>query len=250
MINDNNHLCQFLAWDSEFFNYRIGRTSLSRLDQSNIGDILDWCEKNVVDCLYFLADSDDPKTIDLAQKNGFSLVEIRITLERSLKDWNPETRPRASNAVKIRAVQPEDIPALQEIAGTSYIDSRFYFDKHFSEAQWQAYYATWVKKSCLGGADLALAAEMERIVVGYITGLVVNDGQDGIYELTGVLESARNAGVGQELFRSGLDWYARSGIDKISVATQGRNITTQRMIQKHGFLTRTCQLYYHKWFAH
>ena len=78
--------------------------------------------------------------------------------------------------------------------------------------------------------------------------LIDKNTHEGIYELTGVKESARKSGVGQELFRSGLDWYVRSGIESIWVATQGRNIPTQRMIQRNGFITRSCQFYYHRWF--
>jgi len=211
--------------------------------------VLDWCREQAIECLYFLAESNDPRTVWLAQEHNFRLVEIRFTLERSLKDWNPETRPRAAeDDVLIRDAQPADIPALQEIASTSYVDSRYYFDKNFLEESWKSYYATWVKKSCSGGADLALAAVKNGEAIGYITGLVDQTTHQGIYELTGVRESERRSGVGQELFRSGLDWYVRHNVPSIWVATQGRNVTTQRMIQRHGFLTKSCQLYYHKWF--
>ena len=105
-----------------------------------------------------------------------------------------------------------------------------------------------MKKSCSGGAELALVAEKDGKVVGYITGQVNREKGEGIYELTGVKESARRLGVGQELFRSGLDWYVQAGIQSMWVATQGRNVPTQRMIQRNGFITRSCQLYYHKWF--
>jgi GNAT superfamily N-acetyltransferase len=128
------------------------------------------------------------------------------------------------------------------------VDSRYYFDQNFSEEKWQSFYATWVKKSCEGGADLALVAEKDGDVVGYITGLVDQEKNQAIYELTGVRESARRFGVGQELFRSGLDWFVNHSLDYIWVATQGRNVTTQRMILRHGFLTKSCQIYYHKWF--
>ena len=175
-------------------------------------------------------------------------MEIRITLERSLANWDPETRPKSVDDLLIRSFHSDDLHTLKTIASNSYVDSRFYFDNKFPEEKWQAYYETWVEKSCQGGADLVLVAEKEGEPVGYITGLIDKTTHEGIYELTGVKESARKAGVGQELFRSGLDWYVRSGIQSIWVATQGRNIPTQRMIQRNGFITRSCQLYYHKWF--
>jgi GNAT superfamily N-acetyltransferase len=240
--------CQFLDWDTEFFGHRIARVNGTLLEPDLVNSVLDWCQAQAIDCLYFLAESNDPQTVWLAQENHFSLVEIRITLERSLKDWDPDTRPHSSEDVLIRFAEPADIPVMQDIARTSYIDSRFYFDRHFTEENWQSYYATWVKKSCSGGADLALAAVKDGEVIGYITGQVDKTTNQGIYELTGVRQAERRSGVGQELFRSGLDWYVRNNVPGIWVATQGRNVPTQRMIQRHGFLTKSCQLYYHKWF--
>lgn len=243
-----NEPCQFLEWDTDFFDRRIARVNGHQLDERLLESIYAWCENQAIECLYFLADSDDPITIRLAEGHNFSLVEIRLNMERSLKDWNPAARPRGSKDIHVRPTQPGDIPLLLEIARTSYVDSRFYFDACFPEDKWQSYYQTWVRKSCEGGADLALTAELNGEVVGYITGNVDKEGKEGIYELTGVKESARRAGVGQELFRSGLDWYVQKGVEYIWLATQGRNVSTQRMVQRDGFITRSCQIYYHKWF--
>jgi dTDP-4-amino-4,6-dideoxy-D-galactose acyltransferase len=247
-MNRLNEPCQFLEWDTRFFGHRIGRVESHRLDADLLASIDVWRREQAIECLYFLADSDDPQTISLAQANGFQLVEVRLTFERSLKDWDPQTRPREIRDLLIRPALPQDLPVLQEIARNSYVDSRYYFDKRFQEHQWQEYYRTWVQKSCTGGAELALTAEKDGEVLGYITGQVDHQKGEGIYELTGVKESVRRLGVGQELFRSGLDWYVRAGVEAIWVATQGRNVPTQRMIQRNGFITRACQLYYHKWF--
>jgi ribosomal protein S18 acetylase RimI-like enzyme len=243
-----NEPCEFLSWDTEFFEHRIGRIHSNQLDDKSVESIFAWSENNGIECLYFLANSDDPDTIRSAEQHHFQLVEIRLNMERFLGDWQPETRPRTSQKLLIRPGKPDDIPAVQEIAKDSYLDSRFYFDKCFSEGKWQAYYATWVKKSFSGGAELVLVAEIEHEIVGYITGKIGESPTEGIYELTGVKPEARRAGVGQELFRSGLDWYKQNGVEYVWLATQGRNVATQRMIQRNGFITKSCQLYYHKWF--
>jgi GNAT superfamily N-acetyltransferase len=247
-MNETSNPCQLLQWDTDFFEHRIARIESHRLDHELIDSIYRWSEKHSIACLYFLADSNDSQTIRIAEDHDFRLVEIRITFERSLNDWDPLTRPKAIEDVFIRTACSEDIPIVRNIARNSYVDSRFYFDERFPQEKWQAYYETWVTKSCQGGADLALVAEKEGEVVGYITGLIDKTSHEGIYELTGVKEAVRKSGIGQELFRSGLDWYVRSGIESIWVATQGRNTPTQRMIQRNGFITRSCQLYYHKWF--
>lgn len=243
-------ICQFLDWDTEFFGRRIARASLHRLDRESTLAIDAWCQANAIDCLYFLAEADDPQTIHLAEESGYRLMEVRLNYDRSLKDWDPLTRPQPPQGITTRRAQPEDVPILLPIARTSYVDSRYFFDKKFPEDKWQAYYATWVKKSCDGGAPVALVAEKDGEIVGYITGQVdQNDPTIGIYELTGVADAARKAGVGHELFRAGLDEFVRLGVTYVWLATQGRNIPTQRMIQRNGFATRSCQLYFHKWFS-
>lgn len=242
--------CQFLQWDTDFFGRRIGRIRSSRLDAGLLEAIYAWSEQNHIDCLYFLANADDIETIRLAEDHAFRQVEVRLIMERSLKDWDPATRRRSAPDILIRDGRSTDIPAVQRIARESYPDSRFYFDRCFSEEKWQAYYATWVQKSFSGGAQIVLVAEKDDQVLGYITGLIdPNDPAKGRYELTGVDPAARMSGVGNELFRSGLDRYVQAGVEYIWLATQGRNVPTQRMVQRNGLVTHACQLYYHKWFS-
>jgi GNAT superfamily N-acetyltransferase len=247
-MNNPAEPCQFLEWDTNFFGFRIARTNTDRLNPEFLVSVLDWCQLNTIECLYFLTDSDDNQTIRLVEDNGYRLVEIRNTFEYWLKDWDPETRLKASDKVNIRPVRDKDIPVLQSIARYSYKDSRYFFDPKFTKEKCQEYYATWIKNSCAGRAEMVLVAEINDQIVGYITGNREKKHPEGRLELTAVLPEYRRHGVGQELFRSALDWYARSGVEHISVATQGRNIKTQRMIQRHGFLSHSMQLFYHKWF--
>ena len=76
--------CQFLQWDSDFFGFQIARVFDRHLSATDLGTIFTWCDANSVDCLYFLADSDDADTIRLVEEHSFHLVEIRITYEGRL----------------------------------------------------------------------------------------------------------------------------------------------------------------------
>ncbi len=239
--------CTFLDWDTDFFGVRIGKLTAPRLDAAILSDVDAWCTKETIDCLYYQAPANDPGTIQLAEKAGFQLVEVRLIFERHLDDWEPGKRPHLDDGTIIRAARLSDLPAVQDIAQGSYIDSRFYFDRRFTETCWQAYYRTWVRKSLEGGAEMALVAEKDGQLLGYITGVPTPDRTEMMYELTGVNLTVRRGGVGQELFRSGMDWCVQHGIPYIWLATQGRNIATQRMVQRNGFITKACYLYYHRW---
>ncbi len=61
-------LCRYLEWDSEFFGRRIASASVSRLRADMVGEILAWCRTNRIECLYCLADSDEPSHVIKAMK--------------------------------------------------------------------------------------------------------------------------------------------------------------------------------------
>jgi len=170
--HDRNHqknfpVCQFLEWDSSFFGYRIAKTTSSKLDTKTIKNILKWSKTNQIDCLYFLADSEDNATINVAEENKFHFVDIRMRFERQLKGSSTELN--TAFVGDIRPSCPRDIPFLRDIARTSYRDTRFYYDSHFPAHLADKLYETWIEKSCVGYADVVLIAEVEGDVVGYIS---------------------------------------------------------------------------------
>jgi hypothetical protein len=123
--------CEYLEWDSQFFGLRIARLTERRLTCEGVAAARRWCEANQVDCLYFLADSDDAQTVTVAQANDFQLVDIRVTLERRPGDGEP--------APAVRPFQPADAARLRTIARVSHRDSRFYSDARFPRRQCDAY---------------------------------------------------------------------------------------------------------------
>jgi len=104
-------ICQFLEWDSRFFDMRIARVQEQRLDDTQLEAVMDWCRRNQIECLYFLANSADETSTRVVEQAGFSFVDIRMVLGRSLSGFsNP---PPASNRVLVRPWQPAALPVLQ-----------------------------------------------------------------------------------------------------------------------------------------
>ena len=238
-------VCEFLAWDTEFFGVRIGRVNGHSLTEQSAEDVLDWARSNAIECLYFLSDFDDPETIRLAQLHGFQLIDIRIIFELNLKK-NARSAAQPVSDVLIRPARPDDIPELESIAHKSYEVTRFHFDQRFPREKSDALYETWIRKSCQGYADQVLVADLERQPIGYITLSLLGNGQ-GQIGLVGVGEKARGRGVGKSLIYASIDWLAAQNVEIERVATQGRNIAAQRLYQSCGFLTSSVQLWHHKW---
>lgn len=236
--------CAFLDWDSEFFGCRIASVRGQRLSKRQAFEIDEWCRASRIDCLYFLADLEDPETIRLAEEYLFRLVDIRVTLTSNLVDVS-EIR---SGAGRIRPGRQEDISALRKIARSNHTSSRFYFDGKFPTERCQSLYETWIEKSCSGYADAVFVPELNGEPVGYISCHLKPDGTGSI-GLAGLASEARGKEVGTELVQAAQRWFVEKNVKQVSVVTQGRNVAAQRLYQRCGFSTQSLQLWYHRWFT-
>lgn len=245
--------CEFLPWDSEFFGLRIARVNAHTSTDRAMQEVLGWCQAQAIDCLYFLANSDDPQTVAAAEQHGFHLVDIRMTLEyRS----GPHAPAQEASTVHILPYCDDHLAGLQVIAAASYTDTRFYSDPCFSRTVASSLYETWIRNSANGFADQILVAlpaygEATGNAVGFITcRLPIGNTSEAAGEigLLGVGADARRSGAATALVSAAIEWFANRQVSTIRVVTQGRNIAAQRLYQKCGFRTQTVQLWYHKWF--
>jgi len=232
---------EYLDWDSAFFQRRIARVRSGRLSEDLVPAILQWCSERQIDCLYFLADANDPPTVRVAERNGFNFVDIRTTFERSLDDL-----PDAPAGV--RPAGAADIPELKRLTGRSFSDSRFYSDPLFDREACDALYAVWIERSCHGYADCVLVAELDGKAAGYVT-CSLGPAQTGSIGLIAVDAAVRGGGIGQKLLLSALHYFRDRGMMRATVVTQGRNLASQRLYQRHHFLIHSVALWYHRWFA-
>ena len=238
----NASLCGYLDWDSNFFERRIARLNASRLEPEIAKQALQWCAQNRIDCLYFLADSEDPETTRLAEENRFQFVDVRVTYERALTQAEKEDAE-----ANVRLAREEDLPSLADIARSGHQDTRFYYDEHFDRRKCDQFYETWIRNSLHGFADAVLVAESGNHAAAYVTCKLT--GSDAQIGLIGVSEAHRGKGLGSALVTSFLSWARERGAVQARVVTQGRNAGAQRLYQKSGFSLASSQLWYHRWFS-
>jgi dTDP-4-amino-4,6-dideoxy-D-galactose acyltransferase len=203
-------------------------------------EILAWCGRQSIDCLYFLSDTDPVSTV-VAENHGFHLTDMRLELEARIPSEPGDGGP----GYRVRPATCEDVPALRAIAGASHTESRFYRDGHFPSALCDELYRVWIEKSCAGGADMVFVAEHEAQPAGYITCEVKRD--RGKIGLIAVAPAAQGSGLGHALVESALGWMRARGVTSASVVTQGGNVRAQRLYQKHGFVSHSIKLWYHLW---
>jgi dTDP-4-amino-4,6-dideoxy-D-galactose acyltransferase len=239
-----NEPCEFLPWDSDFFGVRIGRVRGCRLTAARGADIAAWTDTHRIDCVYFLADADHPTTLRTASRQGFDLVDLRVTLAAVAA---PTRDDAPASLTRVRPARADDIAALKQIARVSHRDSRFYADGRFDAGRCDELFATWIEKSCGGYADVVFVAESEGMPAGYISGHVAAGEHRGKIGLVGIDPARRRQGCARALVQSLLRWFVERGAVDVSVATQGRNAQALGFYQRNGFHVVSIELWYHRW---
>ena len=244
----NGLLATILPWDSAHFGFRIARATPHRLDPASCRELLEICRDQAIDCLYFLADADDADTIRTLQAACFDFVDIRLTFAGNASDMS-FLAPKAD--ILFRHAHAGDLDILLPIASNSHSQSRFYIDRRFGRRKASQMYETWLTKSLTTDfADAVVVAEHSGRPVGYVTCHLHSPVGEGNIGLVGMAESARGLGCASGMLKYATNWFSEQGVDRYNVVTQGRNIAAQRLYQRCGFVTRSVELWFHKWFEY
>lgn len=187
-----------MEWDSSFFDVRIARLTNEILTKETVDSVFSWCHENNIECLFFLTDSMDKETVELAEQNKFKLTDIRITLERYLRD-----NRAGRNREDVFSASQKDFDQLRQIASVNHRDSRFYYDGNFPSEKCDELFATWIEKSCNGFADVVLTVKTSDLIEGYIT-CSIDKQKIGNIGLVGVNPKSQGKGVGKTLISSSL----------------------------------------------
>ena len=87
-----------------------------------------WCLDNKINCLYFLKNNDLEYEFEL--HNGFSLVDTRVELKKSLKNISSDISFK-NKEIKLRKIKKISIEKFDKKLFLSFKESRFYKDKNF-----------------------------------------------------------------------------------------------------------------------
>lgn len=225
---------QKLAWDTEFFGRPIGKVEGSTLSDAEARAVVEDAKKDGIDALYFLAAGSDSASWAAAVRHGFVPVDVKIGFDQDLVDKPPAVPG-------IRAAREADRPAILELTRGMFTGSRFYSDPHFTRASCDGLYQAWMAKALANPAVGTLVLEDEGSVAGYVTC------EGNRIGLIGIRPSGRGKGIAGKLVAASLGWFHQHGVKNVEVATQGNNIAAQRVYQKHGFRTKTLELWLHWW---
>lgn len=239
--------CEILPWDSQFFGRRIARVQGNRLTAPEGEAVARWCQQESVDCLYLLADADDPETGRVAESLGFRLADVRVEFGLNLATGRRPPAPPPPSAARTRLLESADIDDVERLADGLFRQTRFYADPNFGAPAADRLYRRWIRKSCEGDAQAVWLSESAGKVTGFLSCHLDQARGVGKIGLVGIAPEARGTGTGDLLMNRSLDWFSQEKSRTVEVVTQGRNLRAQRLYQRHGFVTQSVQLWYHWW---
>jgi len=239
-------LVSIMRWDSDFFGYPVGFLGCRRLTPAIQRLVGNFTSTHRVVLLEYLCNCHDRLSVQTAEQAGYSFVDIRLTLEHALRQAPAAALPAGTRVIR---AESSHIPVLRQMASELYLDSRYFFDPHFDRAKVKEFYESWIEKAVLGKFDdyCLLLVREGSAPLAFCT---IRKGRPKTANigLFGVGPDAQGGGVAGPFLNHVLGRLHAEGLEMVEVVTQGRNYRAQRVYQRCGFVTKTTELWYHKWF--
>lgn len=232
---------ELLEWDSNFFEIPIAQIHLTQLTQKVIDYVFRRARVDKVKCIYYLDSGRSYKSLQTAFRNGFNLVDSRLTFEKRIFN-----KPHNRIEPDFRIGQIKDLEQLINLSDKSFEQSRYFFDPNFSKEKCQQFYIEWVTKSLYGRLDdIVVVCEKENKILGFLT-LKFNRNFASI-GLISVHQENRKAGIGTGLLGYMENLVFEKRIPLVRVVTQGRNLDAQKLFVRNGYSPSKTEYWLHYW---
>jgi dTDP-4-amino-4,6-dideoxy-D-galactose acyltransferase len=234
---------QYLAWDSKFWGYKVGKIIYDVFSKELLKDIIYNARKEGFVLLYAFIDPHNSSTNQFFLENNGLLVDEKITYVKNLAaaqifaDDNKciisyKNRPLTKNLADL---------AIQ--AGTY---SRFRLDPHFVYGEYKHLYTKWIENSLNGIiSDDVFVYLQDNKEVGFITLSMKQERAD--IGLLSVNTEFQGRGIGTALIITAEEEAIAMDKKIIQVVTQKNNIPACHLYEKCGFKKERIENVYHFW---
>ena len=238
-------LIRYLQWDSDFFGLSVASLDGGHLQAETSKVAFDWCIKEKIRCLYFLANGRDSQTLQYAYKAGFKFVDVRVEMEFDFRNLQKTHAP----SLEIKPVtKVVELGCIQTLARKSHTDSRFFKDLNFDRIKCEKLYEEWIDRDFEKGNVLGFFPDDRENIKGYIT-FTMESSDVARIGLIALEDQFRGQGVGAELLNITIAMSKKLKTKKLIVVTQATNTSALRLYEKAGFRISDTKIWFHKWFA-
>jgi len=231
----NKEKIQYLDWDSDFFNKKIGRVVVENSD--DIAIILQEAKNIGYQLIYVFGNKNffvDDKT--LQQFNGH-LADRKVVYEKKIETIQEQV------PVVSEYTSAELTPELEKLAYASGEYSRFKLDKNFAEDDFYRMYKIWAEKHL--STDKVFVAKENGAIKGMM--VLQIDAEKGHLNLLAVSPDARGKGYARALISVCENALLNQGISIVDLPTQLDNMQACKLYEKYGFQIKEITNIYHFW---
>jgi dTDP-4-amino-4,6-dideoxy-D-galactose acyltransferase len=230
-------LVEQLDWDSEFFGFPIGRVR-NDVNDSHVAAAVREANARKLRCVYLCVTAKNERLLDEAQRLGFMVRDVRVTLQGRVPNSSVEH-------IEVKPAGLAAFDGLAAIARERFQATRFFADPGFDRDRCRELYVAWLRRGLQPSPDrVTLVAEKSR---GFVVCRFDRPTNRGEIELIGVAKEADGQGIGSALVNGAQATFTREGLTYMRVVTQGSNIAAQRLYQRHGFHIHGVALWLHRW---
>ena len=211
-----------LAWDSNFFGYRIGKVEVNKVNSFDLKKL----KKASFDLIYIFSKIKLPNEFDSL------LVDEKITFQKITFEKTKNKK------IKIFDKNIHSYLELLDLAFQSGHESRFLKDSFFGIDAFKKLYKKWVDNSFKSKNCKVLVYLYQNKIVGFVIYKKLDD--LNIIELIAVDHQYRGKNIGKELINA-VEFYTGPN-QMLKVATQKVNIGACNFYKKNNF--KKCKLSY------
>ncbi len=227
-----------LEWDSNFFNYNIGRIIIN--------------ENQTLDIPEFLSNSKEFKLVYIFSKLSlqnelFKLVDEKVVLYLELSQTNFDL---TSDFFSVKSFNKfnHNQKELEALAIESGAYSRFKIDENFKSNEFIKLYQRWISLSIDGklAFDIIIATDKDESIIGFVT-LNKKSESTVVIGLIAVSGAHRRKGIGKKLLQCAITNCYELGYKEIQVVTQIKNLNAIELYKNLGFEIKEKTFVYHYW---
>lgn len=231
---------QYLSWDSQFFNRKIGKVETDAQASGRLTDVVEQGRNENYRLLYIYSKN----LLENTAFNGSPVQHVDSKRTYSMEINGTIPAPECHN---IKIFQGgDDASVLYELAYQSGEYSRYRVDHRFGESDFKKMYRQWIDGSLTGEmADVVFIDTLDGVINGFIT--IKKNGHNATIGLIATSREKRNQGIGKSLLDHARSYAQGSGTSTLFVTTQGSNINACRFYEHNGFLLESELNVYHCW---
>lgn len=238
-------LIEFLAWDSKFFGFTIGKYVKDTFTGSDETIFLDEYGRGKFDCVYVFSDPSDDTTKDVASRNNFTFIDKRLIYTLSRKNWNSKSERNRPYHI-LDTANARQIASVRQIAEVLPKTSRFWLDSRL-QRKVPDMYKLWLNQMIQEPSNaVVVVPSHETNDIGAFVGCSLKQ-RVGDLELVAVDKHVWGMGFGMTAVQGAITFLFEHGAEEVIVKTQASNKAACGLYRKAGFVLKESKTIHHVW---